>query len=232
MGKTELIIILIAVAFVSVLFILYFSNSKKINANKAKSDAKGDVKGDSAQKTEKPLTKSEQKELEKAQEEVKSNIKDIMTNVSIQSENYIKSLNMQDSQSSNANQVNFEEVSAEELMRDEAAEEAAIILGVKKKSVHVFDDEPTTNIDYANNYVNEDSDYSDHETSSAILHDMDSAEDATISKASSEIKLENFEEDDSVAEEFKDLSNRMKVMMVTDVFKRKFEDNNNENRED
>ena len=232
MEKTELIIILIAVAFVSVLFILYFSNSKKINANKAKSDAKGDVKGDSAPKTEKPLTKSEQKELEKAQEEVKSNIKDIMTNVSIQSENYIKSLNMQDAQSSNANQVNFEEVSADELMRDEAAEEAAIILGVKKKSVHVFDDEPTTNFDYANNYVNENSDYSDHETSSTILHDMDSVEDATISKASSEIKLENFEEDDSVAEEFKDLSNRMKVMMVTDVFKRKFEDNNNENRED
>ena len=223
MGKTEVILLIFVALFVGTFFIIYLENSKKIKAEKEAKEAKPEekkpepAKVEEKPKKEEKSDKQQQKELEKQQEAAEKELRSVMESISIQSENYIKSL--ETSADNNAKKAKFEikEVSEYEVGRDEAAEEAAIILGVKKQHVHVFDD-------------CEDCAHNTHENSSSILSAMDNEDEAIEVKKSAydQVSLDNFEEDDSVAEEFSHLSKRMKVMMMTDVFKKKFEDENQE----
>lgn len=229
MGKTEIIILIFAILFVGAFVVIYLENSKKIKAEKEsqsekpaeKPEAKKPEVSKSDAKSEKAEQKAEQnkqKQLEKAQEEAKKELRSVMEEISIKSENYIKSLEQQDEQNAKKSKFEMKEVSQYEVGRDEAAEEAAIILGVKQKHVHVFD-----NCDECRDNT--------HETASSILHQMNEEELNNSNSNSSpytQVSIDSFEEDESVAEEFTNLSKRMKVMMVADVFKKKSDDENQE----
>ena len=223
MGKTEVILLIIVALFVGTFFIIYLENSKKIKAEKETKEAKPEEKKpDPPKPVEKPKKeekseKQQQKELEKKQEAAEKELRSVMESISIQSENYIKSLEAENQQDAKKSKFEMKEVSEYEVGRDEAAEEAAIILGVKKQHVHVFDD-------------CEECKHNTHENSSSILSSMDEEDEALEVKKSAydQVSLDSFEEDESVAEEFSHLSKRMKVMMMTDVFKKKFDDENQE----
>ena len=208
MGKTELFIIIVILLFGVGIVALYVFNSKKINKSKQSTEKKED------KKEEKPVNLSElprQDRNDVNENGETTNIREVMREVSLKSENYIKSLDLKQNNDSG---VTFEEIAAEEIDKYKTPEEeAAIILGIKKQKVHVFEDEEDT---------------VKNETTTSILNEMDEQEMQTISEKSSGISLDSFEEDDSVAEEFKDLSRKMKVMMVTDVFKKKYEDKDQE----
>lgn len=208
MGKTELFIIIVILLFGVGIVALYVFNSKKINKSKQSAEKKED------KKEEKPVNLSElprQDRNDVNENGETTNVREVMREVSLKSENYIKSLDLKQNNDSG---VTFEEIAAEEIDKYKTPEEeAAIILGIKKQKVHVFEDEEDT---------------VKNETTTSILNEMDEQEMQTISEKSSGISLDSFEEDDSVAEEFKDLSRKMKVMMVTDVFKKKYEDKDQE----
>ena len=208
MGKTELFIIIVILLFGVGIVALYVFNSKKINKSKQSAEKKED------KKEEKPVNLSElprQDRNDVNENGETTNIREVMREVSLKSENYIKSLDLKQNNDSG---VTFEEIAVEEIDKYKTPEEeAAIILGIKKQKVHVFEDEEDT---------------VKNETTTSILNEMDEQEMQTISEKSSGISLDSFEEDDSVAEEFKDLSRKMKVMMVTDVFKKKYEDKDQE----
>ena len=223
MGKTEVILLIIVALFVGTFFIIYLENSKKIKAEKeTKEEKPEEKKPDPPKPVEKPKKeekseKQQQKELEKKQEAAEKELRSVMESISIQSENYIKSLEAENQQGAKKSKFEMKEVSEYEVGRDEAAEEAAIILGVKKQHVHVFDDCEECN-------------HNTHENSSSILSSMDEEDEVLEVKKSAydQVSLDSFEEDESVAEEFSHLSKRMKVMMMTDVFKKKFDDENQE----
>lgn len=208
MGKTELFIIIAILLFGAGIVALYVSNSKKINKSKQSAEKKED------KKEEKPVNLSElpkQTRIDVNENGNTTNVREVMREVSLKSENYIKSLDLKQNDDSG---VTFEEIGEEEIDKYKTPEEeAAIILGIKKQEVHVFEDEEDT---------------VKNETTTSILNEMDEQEMQSISEKSSGISLDSFEEDDSVAEEFKDLSRKMKVMMVTDVFKKKYEDKDQE----
>ncbi len=208
MGKTELFIVIVILLFGVGIVALYVFNSKKINKSKQSAEKKED------KKEEKPVNLSElprQTRNDVDENGETTNVREVMREVSLKSENYIKSLDLKQNNDSG---VTFEEIGAEEIDKYKTPEEeAAIILGIKKQEVHVFEDEEDT---------------IKNETTTSILNEMDEQEMQTISEKSSGISLDSFEEDDSVAEEFKDLSRKMKVMMVTDVFKKKYEDKDQE----
>lgn len=208
MGKTELFIIIVILLFGVGIVALYVSNSKKINKSKQSTEKKED------KKEEKPVNLSElpkQTRSDVNENGETTNVREVMREVSLKSENYIKSLDLKQNNDSG---VTFEEIGEEEIDKYKTPEEeAAIILGIKKQEVHVFEDEEDT---------------IKNETTTSILNEMDEQEMQSISEKSSGISLDSFEEDDSVAEEFKDLSRKMKVMMVTDVFKKKYEDKDQE----
>ena len=208
MGKTELFIIIVILLFGVGIVALYVSNSKKINKSKQSAEKKED------KKEEKPVNLSElpkQTRSDVNENGETTNVREVMREVSLKSENYIKSLDLKQNNDSG---VTFEEIGEEEIDKYKTPEEeAAIILGIKKQEVHVFEDEEDT---------------IKNETTTSILNEMDEQEMQSISEKSSGISLDSFEEDDSVAEEFKDLSRKMKVMMVTDVFKKKYEDKDQE----
>ena len=221
MGKTEVIIFICIALFVGFFFYLYLQNSKKINAEKESKDAKPEEKKSEPPKVEKlkedEKLQKQQKELEKSQEEAKKELKAVMDAVSIQSENYIKSLEEKDEQNAKKSKFEMKEVSKYEVDRDEAKEEAAIILGVKKQHVHIFD-----NCDEC--------EHNTHETTSSILSGMEyEDEELEISNSAyNQVSLDSFEEDESVAEEFSNLSKRMKVLIMTDALKKKSDNENQE----
>ena len=214
MGKTELFIISIILLFGVGLVSLYLHNSKKINQSK-QAEKKEDKKEEKKEQKQPDINLSDLPRQTRDGVNDKgevTNVREVMQEVSLKSENYIKSLELKEEKNSG---ITFEEISEDEMEKYKSPEEeAAIILGIKKQKVHVFEDEEET---------------IEQENTTTILNEMDEQEVSTVSNNSSGISLESFEEDESVAEEFKDLSKKMKVMMVSDVFKRKFD---NEDQED
>lgn len=209
MGKVEIIILVAVVLFIAVFVFLFLDNSKKIKNNQQKSPEKkaDEVKKDGGN-PEKPENLKE--------------VKKVMEDVSNQSENYLKQLLIND-EDKKSDDINFEEVSEEEILKpiendDEfEQEEKAIELGKKKNKVHVFDELEDDNF---------------HENTTSVLNELDSNEETEQlikDNTQSEIKLENFEEDDSVGEEFKNMSKRMKVLMVSNVFEKKVNNNDDDN---
>ena len=209
MGKVEIIILVAVVLFIAVFVFLFLDNSKKIKNNQQKPPEKkaDEVKKDGGN-PEKPENLKE--------------VKKVMEDVSNQSENYLKQLLIND-EGKKSDDINFEEVSEEEILKpiendDEfEQEEKAIELGKKKNKVHVFDELEDDNF---------------HENTTSVLNELDSNEETEQlinDNTQSEIKLENFEEDDSVGEEFKNMSKRMKVLMVSNVFEKKVNNNDDDN---
>ena len=210
MGKVEIIILVVVVLFIAVFVFLFLDNSKKIKNNQQKLPEKkqDEVKKDDGGKVEKPENLKE--------------VKQVMEDVSNQSENYLKQLLINDD-GKKSDDINFAEVSEEEILKpiendDEfEQEEKAIELGKKKNKVHVFDELEDDNF---------------HENTTSVLNELDSNEETEQlikNNTQSEIKLENFEEDDSVGEEFKNMSKRMKVLMVSNVFEKKVNNNDDDN---
>lgn len=210
MGKVEIIILVVVVLFITVFVFLFLDNSKKIKNNQQKQPEKkqDEVKKDDGGKAEKPENLKE--------------VKQVMEDVSNQSENYLKQLLINDD-GKKSDDINFAEVSEEEILKpiendDEfEQEEKAIELGKKKNKVHVFDEIEDDNF---------------HENTTSVLNELDSNEETEQlikDNTQSEIKLENFEEDDSVGEEFKNMSKRMKVLMVSNVFEKKVNNNDDDN---
>lgn len=210
MGKVEIIILVVVVLFIAVFVFLFLDNSKKIKNNQQKLPEKkqDEVKKDDGGKAEKPENLKE--------------VKQVMEDVSNQSENYLKQLLINDD-GKKSDDINFAEVSEEEILKpiendDEfEQEEKAIELGKKKNKVHVFDEIEDDNF---------------HENTTSVLNELDSNEETEQlikNNTQSEIKLENFEEDDSVGEEFKNMSKRMKVLMVSNVFEKKVNNNDDDN---
>ncbi len=210
MGKVEIIILVVVVLFIAVFVFLFLDNSKKIKNNQQKLPEKkqDEVKKDDGGKAEKPENLKE--------------VKQVMEDVSNQSENYLKQLLINDD-GKKSDDINFAEVSEEEILKpiendDEfEQEEKAIELGKKKNKVHVFDEIEDDNF---------------HENTTSVLNELDSNEETEQlikDNTQSEIKLENFEEDDSVGEEFKNMSKRMKVLMVSNVFEKKVNNNDDDN---
>lgn len=209
MGKVEIIILVAVVLFIAVFVFLFLDNSKKIKNSQQKPPEKkaDEVKKDDGN-PEKPENLKE--------------VKKVMEDVSNQSENYLKQLLIND-EGKKSDDINFEEVSEEEILKpiendDEfEQEEKAIELGKKKNKVHVFDELEDDNF---------------HENTTSVLNELDSNEETEQlikGNTQSEIKLENFEEDDSVGEEFKNMSKRMKVLMVSNVFEKKVNNNDDDN---
>ena len=209
MGKVEIIILVAVVLFIAVFVFLFLDNSKKIKNNQQKPPEKkaDEVKKDGGN-PEKPENLKE--------------VKKVMEDVSNQSENYLKQLLIND-EGKKDDDINFAEVSEEEILKpiendDEfEQEEKAIELGKKKNKVHVFDELEDDNF---------------HENTTSVLNELDSNEETEQlikDNTQSEIKLENFEEDDSVGEEFKNMSKRMKVLMVSNVFEKKVNNNDDDN---
>lgn len=210
MGKVEIIILVVVVLFIAVFVFLFLDNSKKIKNNQQKLPEKkqDEVKKDDGGKAEKPENLKE--------------VKQVMEDVSNQSENYLKQLLINDD-GKKSDDINFAEVSEEEILKpiendDEfEQEEKAIELGKKKNKVHIFDEIEDDNF---------------HENTTSVLNELDSNEETEQlirDNTQSEIKLENFEEDDSVGEEFKNMSKRMKVLMVSNVFEKKVNNNDDDN---
>lgn len=210
MGKVEIIILVVVVLFITVFVFLFLDNSKKIKNNQQKQPEKkqDEVKKDDGGKAEKPENLKE--------------VKQVMEDVSNQSENYLKQLLINDD-GKKSDDINFAEVSEEEILKpiendDEfEQEEKAIELGKKKNKVHVFDELEDDNF---------------RENTTSVLNELDSNEETEQlikDNTQSEIKLENFEEDDSVGEEFKNMSKRMKVLMVSNVFEKKVNNNDDDN---
>ena len=210
MGKVEIIILVVVVLFIAVFVFLFLDNSKKIKNNQQKLPEKkqDEVKKDDGGKAEKSENLKE--------------VKQVMEDVSNQSENYLKQLLINDD-GKKSDDINFAEVSEEEILKpiendDEfEQEEKAIELGKKKNKVHVFDEIEDDNF---------------HENTTSVLNELDSNEETEQlikDNTQSEIKLENFEEDDSVGEEFKNMSKRMKVLMVSNVFEKKVNNNDDDN---
>lgn len=209
MGKVEIIILVVVVLFIAVFVFLFLDNSKKIKNSQQKPPEKkqDEVKKDGGN-PEKPENLKE--------------VKQVMEDVSNQSENYLKQLLIND-EGKKSDDINFEEVSEEEILKpiennDEyEQEEKAIELGKKKNKVHVFDELEDDNF---------------RENTTSVLNELDSNEETEQlikDNTQSEIKLENFEEDDSVGEEFKNMSKRMKVLMVSNVFEKKVNNNDDDN---
>ena len=209
MGKVEIIILVVVVLFIAVFVFLFLDNSKKIKNNQQKLPEKkqDEVKKDGG-KAEKPENLKE--------------VKQVMEDVSNQSENYLKQLLINDD-GKKSDDINFAEVSEEEILKpiendDEfEQEEKAIELGKKKNKVHVLDEIEDDNF---------------RENTTSVLNELDSNEETEQlikDNTQSEIKLENFEEDDSVGEEFKNMSKRMKVLMVSNVFEKKVNNNDDDN---
>ena len=195
MGKTEIIILIVLVLFIATFGIIYLDNSKKIKANK-------DKKPEDKPKDESDKAENKQPEISKKE------VKTIMEDVSNKSENYIKNLLMQDDENANVNKssdVTFKEVSNNEIMQDLTNdienEDKAIVLGKKKQQVHVLED-----VENDNNF---------HENSSSILSQLDIPHNENLSNE--KIQIENFEEDSEVGEEFKNVSNKMKIMMMSNA---------------
>lgn len=195
MGKTEIIILIVLVLFIATFGIIYLDNSKKIKANK-------DKKPEDKPKDESDKAENKQPEISKKE------VKTIMEDVSNKSENYIKNLLMQDDENANVNKssdVTFKEVSNNEIMQDLTNdienEDKAIVLGKKKQQVHVLEDDENDN-----NF---------NENSSSILSQLDIPHNENLNNE--KIQIENFEEDSEVGEEFKNVSNKMKIMMMSNA---------------
>ena len=131
MGKVEIIILVVVVLFIAVFVFLFLDNSKKIKNNQQKLPEKkqDEVKKDDGGKAEKPENLKE--------------VKQVMEDVSNQSENYLKQLLINDD-GKKSDDINFAEVSEEEILKpiendDEfEQEEKAIELGKKEKQSSCF----------------------------------------------------------------------------------------------
>lgn len=196
MGTLEIIILVAVVLTVVAFVIIYIKNSKKIKVESSK--------------TEQPKEETPKPE-ETVTPVVKNDIKSVSKDINDQSENYIKSIMTQDDSPKNTTpEVQFEEVSKEELLLDddEDKKDGAIVLGVKKHNVHIIDD---------------DDDEDEHENSTSILNDLDTNEEYVITKKIRDsLSVEDLvDQDNETKEEFNKLSKRMKILMVSNVFGRK-----------
>lgn len=200
MGKVEIIIISAVVVLVAIVAFLYVKNSKKINSDKQKQ----------IEDENKKVLEENKKEEQRQKQLAKTSTKTVMEQVSNQAEDYIKSLMIEDDkkQKLKQNQIVFQETS-EDLTRDPAEEEAAIILGIKKQKVHVIEDDEE---DIFGSY---------RENSISILHDMDDQNESIIKSSKTNISIDDFQEDNSVGEEFRTMSKEMKVMMLSNIFDKK-----------
>lgn len=195
MSTLEIIILVAVVLTVVTFVIIYIENSKKIKAESSK--------------TEQPKEGTPKPE-EIVTPVVKNDVKSVSKDINDQSENYIKSIMTQgNAPKKTAPEVQFEEVSKEELLADddEDKKDGAIVLGVKKQNVHVIDDEEDD----------------EHENSTSILNDLDTNEDYIITKKIRDsLSVEDLDDQDNeTKEEFNKLSKRMKILMVSNVFGRK-----------
>lgn len=104
MGKVEIIILVVVVLFIAVFVFLFLDNSKKIKNNQQKLPEKkqDEVKKDDGGKAEKPENLKE--------------VKQVMEDVSNQSENYLKQLLISDD-GKKSDDINFAEVSEEEILK-------------------------------------------------------------------------------------------------------------------
>ncbi len=195
MSTLEIIILVAVVLTVVTFVIIYIENSKKIKAESSK--------------TEQPKAETPKPE-EIVTPVVKNDVKSVSKDINDQSENYIKSIMTQgDAPKKIAPEVQFEEVSKEELLADddEDRKDGAIVLGVKKQNVHIIDDDEED----------------EHENSTSILNDLDTNEEYVITKKIRDsLSVEDLDDQDNeTKEEFNKLSKRMKILMVSNVFGRK-----------
>lgn len=195
MSTLEIIILVAVVLTVVTFVIIYIENSKKIKAESSK--------------TEQPKEETPKPE-EIVTPVVKNDVKSVSKDINDQSENYIKSIMTQgDAPKKTAPEVQFEEVSKEELLADddEDRKDGAIVLGVKKQNVHIIDDDEED----------------EHENSTSILNDLDTNEEYVITKKIRDsLSVEDLDDQDNeTKEEFNKLSKRMKILMVSNVFGRK-----------
>ena len=115
MGKVEIIILVVVVLFIAVFVFLFLDNSKKIKNNQQKLPEKkqDEVKKDDGVKAEKP-------------ENLKQ-VKQVMEDVSNQSENYLKQLLINDD-GKKSDDINFAEVSEEEILKPKVRIKYTLIL--------------------------------------------------------------------------------------------------------
>lgn len=202
MGTIEIVIIIAIVVLIAVVAWFYVSNSEKIKADKQKK-AEEEKRIAEEKKAAELASKAEQK----------SNAKAVMEQVSNQAEDYIKSLILKDEEKkkSKHSDIVFEETT-EDLTLDPEEKDNAIVLGVKKQSVHIIEDEQ------------EDDDlFSDYkENTFSILNSMDDEIEGTVIKGDpTKLTIDDFQEDSSVGEEFRGMSKEMKIMMLANVLGKK-----------
>lgn len=190
MGVTEILFI-IAFAFILVIsMLLYRSNSKKINAQKQKETAE--------------KLKAEQEAKQKEQQS-KAETKKVMEDISVQSEDYLKSLVLQEeiknqNQQQQNSEVQFKEVKKSEVVFNDYKDDA-IVLGQKKDEVVILGDDDQDEFEF-------------YENAQSIAND----EDPSVLDEEDEIE---FEESNTVGEEFKNLSGKMKAMLITNALNKK-----------
>ena len=216
MGTTEIIIVVAIVVVMFVLICLFSRNTDKITTEK--------------RKQEEAAKKAEAEELKKSKAEkdaLEKETKEVMEQVSNQAEEYIKSLMIKDDEAKKAEETKklkeeqrkeVKPITLDELRKDinsavptdPAEEQAAIILGIKKKSVHILDDEEEDDGLFS---VPKD-------TTASILSSLELGVNSTNNKGSG-IELDDFQEDSSVGEEFRTMSKEMKVLMMANVLAKK-----------
>ena len=216
MGTTEIIIVVAIVVVMFVLICLFSRNTDKITTEK--------------RKQEEAAKKAEAEELKKSKAEkdaLEKETKEVMEQVSNQAEEYIKSLMIKDDEAKKAEETKklkeeqrkeVKPITLDELRKDinsavptdPAEEQAAIILGIKKKSVHILDDEEEDDGLFS---VPKD-------TTASILSSLELGGNSTNNKGSG-IELDDFQEDSSVGEEFRTMSKEMKVLMMANVLAKK-----------
>ena len=199
-----------------VLICLFSRNTDKITTEK--------------RKQEEAAKKAEAEELKKSKAEkdaLEKETKEVMEQVSNQAEEYIKSLMIKDDEAKKAEETKklkeeqrkeVKPITLDELRKDinsavptdPAEEQAAIILGIKKKSVHILDDEEEDDGLFS---VPKD-------TTASILSSLELGGNSTNNKGSG-IELDDFQEDSSVGEEFRTMSKEMKVLMMANVLAKK-----------
>lgn len=216
MGTTEIIIVVAIVVVMFVLICLFSRNTDKITTEK--------------RKQEEAAKKAEADELKKSKAEkdaLEKETKEVMEQVSNQAEEYIKSLMIKDDEAKKVEEVNklkeeqrkeVKPITLDDLRKDinsavptdPAEDQAAIILGIKKQSVHILDDEEEDDGLFS---VPKD-------TTASILSSLELGGNSTNNKGSG-IELDDFQEDSSVGEEFRTMSKEMKVLMMANVLAKK-----------
>lgn len=193
MGTTELAIIVGATFLIVFCFLLYNSNTKKINKKAAE---------EKAAKEKKQANEAQAKEKE---------INSIVEENSIAVENYMKELFLKEELEAKVrNQdVRFEEVSEKEILaplENGDFESGAIILGKKQTHIHTFDD-----------CNDPDCDCMDVKNITAKL---DLEEQKIISHNHKKFDVARNESSNSVASEITNLSNGAKAVIISGVLDR------------